>query len=246
MGTVRGDSLWPNASRPCAEIPLFNPNPEWRSADRIVGGEVRHHGNRSDSESLAVEQAGGFFDARREFSGTTVQDGPRFMDVEKVTGHHVSTKKQIMLRAVKSTVAERMPRQMDHPQSAPERKFLQVGDEFVNCRRTIPEQKSPSRFQPTTPAIDARVRIITVDVSVLLSMGEHARASPLLQPREIPCVIEVAVSQENGFDGSWVQAKLLNKPFDQERFADHPRIYHHTRVTVFQQMATTHDAADGM
>ena len=66
-------------------------------------------------------EAANFFNARRKFGGATVQDGPRFVDVEKVTRHHVAAEKQIVLCAVKPTVTARVSWQVDHAQSAPER-----------------------------------------------------------------------------------------------------------------------------
>lgn len=191
-------------------------------------------------------EAAYFFNARRKFGGATVQDGPWFVDVEKVTGHHVAAEKKIVLGAVKPAVTPRVARQMDHAQPAPERKLLSVGDEFVNGCRSIPKDKSACRFQPTAPTIDSFVRITAIDVLLLLGMSGYTRASPLLQPREISSVIEMAMREEDRFDGIWFQAEPLHESLDEERFANHPGINHHARIAVFEQVATAHDATDGV
>jgi hypothetical protein len=38
----------------------------------------------------------------------------------------------------------------------------------------------------------------------------------------------------------------LNESLDEERFTHHPGVNHHARIAVFEQVATTHDAANGV
>ena len=83
-------------------------------------------------------------------------------------------------------------------------------------------------------------------MSLLLGVSEHPRASPFFQPCEISGVIQMSVRQENGFDRSRLQSEPPNKPLDEERFTHHPSVNHHARIAIFEQVATTHDAADGV
>ena len=73
-----------------------------------------------------------------------VQDGRRFVHIEEVAGKHVAAEQQVVARAEKSAVPPRVARQMNHPQAAPEGKFLVVGQELINPGGPIAEQKSPA------------------------------------------------------------------------------------------------------
>jgi hypothetical protein len=54
----------------------------------------------------------------------------------------------------------------------------------------------------------------------------------------------MSVGQQDCFDGSGLEAKPANEPFDEKRFSRHPRVNHHARIAIFKQMAAAHDAAN--
>jgi hypothetical protein len=77
-------------------------------------------------------------------------------------------------------------------------------------------------------------------------MGKNLRARPAFEPSKIAGVIEMAVRQQNGFDGLRCEAKFPDEPPDENRFAKQSGVNHHAVVAIFQQKAAAHDAADGV
>ena len=77
-------------------------------------------------------------------------------------------------------------------------------------------------------------------------MRINFRASPSLEPCEIAGVVEMAVREENRFHGSRSKVKLAHESPNEDWFAEQSRVQHHAFVAGHQQMAASHDAANGM
>lgn len=75
---------------------------------------------------------------------------------------------------------------------------------------------------------------------------ENFRARPGLQPGEIARVINMPVGEQDGFDEIGLEPQPANKPADEERFTDHAGVNHHARITLFEQVTTAHDSANGV
>ncbi len=110
-------------------------------------------------------QSADLFDAYRKKFRRTVQDGRRFVGVEKITRKHVATEKEVMSGTVKTTMAQRVSRQMDHLQTAPKREQPLILQKLVNCARLITKYETPSRFKPPAPPRDSSVGISSRNVS---------------------------------------------------------------------------------
>jgi hypothetical protein len=81
---------------------------------------------------------------------------------------------------------------------------------------------------------------------LLGAMAENFRARPLLEPGEIPRVIQMPMRKQNGLDGLRRKTEPAHQPTDEKHFAEHSGINHHHFATIHQQEAATHDAANGM
>ena len=82
--------------------------------------------------NLARIESANFLRAGWKMAGHAVQDRGWSVDEEKITREHVTTEQKIVLRAVKTAVPGCMSGQVYHPQTAPQRQFLSVAQEFVN------------------------------------------------------------------------------------------------------------------
>jgi hypothetical protein len=62
----------------------------------------------------------------------------------------IAAEQQIVLRGIKAAVSERVPRQMHHPQPAPERQFVAVGDRHIDFPPPVPGDRATRRLQHAT------------------------------------------------------------------------------------------------
>lgn len=191
-------------------------------------------------------QAADFFDAFCETLRHAVQDRGRFVDVEEVTREHVAAEQESVAFAVETAVAGSMTRKMNDLKSAPKRKLLAVGQKFINWRGTIVEHRAPNRLQPPAPFADSLIGVSPVNVPLLFRVGINGCAAPLFEPGEIAGVVEMSVSQENGLERVWFETQSAHQSPDENRFAEQARVNHHTRLPLNQQVATSHDAANGV
>jgi len=200
---------------------------------------------------VAGEQPAGFeladfFGAASDFFRGAVEDGRGAVRVEEVAGHHVAAKEQIVFGAVKPAMAERVTRQMHDLQSTPERQLLAVGNEFVDFGGMIAKDFPARGLEPAAPAVDALIGIGAIDVLLFVGVGVDFCAGPVFEPREVAGVVEMAVGEQDGFEGLRGEIQAVEQAADEKGFADQAGVDHRALVAIVQEEAAAHEAADGI
>ena len=203
----------------------------------VVIGEDRARGELRD-----LAKAGG------EFLGATVEEKGRAMRTKPVAGEKIAGKKKMEARAVKSAVALGVAGQMNDAQAAPPGQILARPERSVDLHSAISERPATGGLHEPAQAAGARIGEGAVDVPLLRRMGENGCAGELLQPRDIACVVEVTMGQQDGFDVRPAEPDFLQRPPQARELAYQPRVDENglALTLVVEQMKRASVAANGI